>query len=176
MPGINLSRSAEQATELKKYNSFGRGAVSILIVLILVIAAWIGIVSYEKKLVAEIDGIASDIAAKRGSFSSSDVDDVTDFQFRLEILRAGLRERVSPASMLGSIEGLLLPGIVLSKYSFDASTRIISISGKADTLGIIAKQMVLAKRVPELAGLSVDELSSDKDGKFSFSFSIKLTQ
>lgn len=176
MPGINLSRSAEQATELKKYNSFGRGAISIIIVLVLVVAAWIGIVSYEKKLVAEVEGIASDIAAKRGAFSGSDVDDVADLQFRLEILKAGLQERVSPASMLGSMEGLLLPGIVLSEYSFDALTRVISVSGKADTLGIIAKQMVLIKRVPEFSGLSVDTLSRNGDGKFDFSFSIGLSR
>ncbi len=174
MPGINLSRSAEQATELKKYNSFGRGAVSIIIVLILVIAAWIGIASYEKRLVAEVEAIASDAATKRGAFSGSDVDDVADLQFRLEILKAGLRERVSPAAMLGSIEGLLLPGIVLSEYSFDAPKRMITVSGKADALGTIARQMVLVKRVPEFSGLSVDTLSRDEDGKFEFSFSIEL--
>lgn len=176
MPGINLSRSAEQATELKKYNSFGRGAVSIIVVLILVIAAWIGISSYEKKLVAEVDRIASDVATKRGAFSSSDVDDVADLHFRLEALKAGLKERVSPASMLGSIEGLLLPGIVLSEYAFDAEAKTVSVSGRADTLGMIAKQMVLIKRVPEFAGLSVEALSREEDGKFEFTFSVSLSQ
>ncbi len=174
MPGINLSHSAEQANELRGRNSFGRGAVSIVVILLLSIAAWGGISFYEKKLMAEVDGIASEVAAKRGAFSGADVDDVADFQFRLEILKNGLKERVSPAGMLGSVEGLLLPGIRLTEYSFDAKEKTVSLTGEADALGTVAKQLVLIKRMPEFAGLSVDSLSREESGIFEFGLSIAL--
>lgn len=176
MPGMNLSRSAEQSTELKKYRSFGRGAVSIVAMLLLMVAVWFGITSYEKKLVAEVAAITSDIAEKQGGFSGSDVDDVADFQFRLEILKEGLENRVSPAGMLGSIEGILLPGIRLTEYAFDAKEKTVSLTGEADALGTVAKQMVLIKRIPEFSELSVDSLSRDDEGTFQFSLSIGLSR
>lgn len=175
MPGINLSRSAEQAAELKKYDSFGRGAISILVILALTLAAWGGIAYYERQLSAEIGGIVSEISAKRGVFSGVDVDDVADFQFRLEILKAGLKEQVSPAGMLGSVEGLLLPGVVLEKYSFDAEKKTVSLSGEADALGTIARQMVLMKRMPGFSGLSMNSLSREDGGMFTFDLSIALS-
>jgi len=175
MPGINLSRSAEQATELRGRNAFGRGAVSIVVILLLSIAVWGGVSFYEKKLVAEVDSIASEIVTKRGVFSGTDVDDVADFQFRLEILKDGLRDRVSPAGMLGSIEELLLPGIRLTEYSFDAEKKTVSLIGEADALGTVAKQLVLIKRMPAFSGLSVDSLTrSEESGIFEFGLSIEL--
>jgi hypothetical protein len=175
MPGINLSRSAEQSAELKKYDSFGRGAISILAILALTLVAWGGIAYYERNLSAEIDGIVSEISEKRGVFSSIDVDDVADFQFRLEILKTGLKEQISPAGMLGSVEGLLLPGVVLGKYAFDAEKKAISLSGKADALGTIARQMVLMKRIPGFSGLSMNSLSREEGGAFEFDLSIALS-
>jgi hypothetical protein len=176
MPGINLSRSAEQATELKKHDSFGRGAVSVVIVLVLALAAWGGVSYYGKKLSAEIDGVTSEIDSKKGVFSSADIDDVADFHFRLEIVKAGLGGRISPAGMLGSVEELILPGVRLTEYSFDATAKEIVFAGEADTLGTIAKQMVIVKRIPQFSGLSVDSISRTEDGKFEFGFSISLVR
>lgn len=176
MAGINLSHSAEQASELKQHSVFGRGAIIIVVILLLTLAAWGGISFYEKKLVAEVDGIASEIASKRGAFFGADVDDVADFQFRLDILKAGMNDRVSPAGMLGSVEELLLPGIRLTEYSFDAAKKEVVLDGDADTLGTIAKQMVLIKRMPGFSNLSVKSLSRADDGKFEFGFSVLLSR
>ncbi len=177
MPGINLSHSSvEQAAELKKYDSFGRGAVTIVAILLLVLAAWGGVVFYGKKLSAEMDGIVAEIATKRGAFSGADVDDVADFQFRLEVLKAGLKERVSPAGMLNSIEELLLPAVALTGYSFDAKEKEISLAGEADALGTIAKQMVLLKRTSGFSGITVNSLSREDSGRFKFDLSVAVSR
>jgi hypothetical protein len=176
MPGINLSHSAEQASELKRSHSFGRGAVSVIGIFALALAVWGGVSFYEKKLVAEVDAVAAEIVSKKGAFSGADVDDVADFQFRLEILESELNGLVVPASMLGSIEGLLLPGVVLTEYAFDAATKSITLIGKTDSFGTIARQMVLIKRMPDFSGLSVKSLSRDKDGVIRFDFSVALSR
>jgi len=177
MPGINLSHASEQSVELKKYDSFGRGALSIALILIFSVAAWGGIVYYEKKLTAEIGTISDKIAEKQGAFSSADVDGVADFKFRIDILKAELsEERVSPARLLGSIEELLLPGIRLSSYSFSSNEagRTVSLIGEADSLGTVAKQMVIIKRMPGFSSVLVDSLSREENGTFKVGISMVI--
>lgn len=176
MPGINLSRSTEQAS-IKEQHSFGRGAISIIGVLLLLLAAWFGTDFYGRQLSSEIDAIDREISSKRNVFSGADVDDVADIQFRINILESALKRPIPPIVTLRAVETLLLPGIKLTKYAFDAELNTVSFSGEADTLGVLAKQMVLVKRIPDFSELSVNTIGQkEKSNAFTFEFSARLSQ
>ncbi len=174
MPGINLSQTAQQKTGIRKHAIFGKGLIAIIIVLLLAVAAWRGLAFWEQRIDGEIAAIEAETAKVRAGFGGEQADKVADFQFRLDTIGESFGDKVYPADMLRSLEGLMLSGVDLSEYSFDANKRTISIAGQVDSFLIIAQQMAILKRTPGFASLSVDSLEREETGKIGFRFSINL--
>lgn len=174
MPGINLSQTAQQKTGIRKHAIFGKGLITIIIVLLLAVAAWRGLVFWEQRIDGEIAAIEAETAKIRASFEENQADKAADFQFRLDIIGKSFAGKVYPADMLRSLESLMLAGIDLSEYGFDAKKRSISIAGQSDSFLTVAQQMAILKRTPGFASLSVESLEREETGEIGFSFSINL--
>lgn len=174
MPGINLSQTAQQKTDVRKHVIFGKGLIAITIVLLLAVAAWRGLVFWEQRIDGEIAVIDAETGKIRADFKGEQADKVADFQFRLDIIDRSFAGKIYPADMLRSLESLMIAGIDLSDYSFDAKKRSVSIAGQADSFLAAAQQMAILKRTPGFASLSVDSLDREETGKIGFRFSINL--
>lgn len=175
MPGINLSQSA-QKKEIEKYDSFGKGMYFTVGVLIFIVAIWVGLVFYEKKLVGSIVTIQGAINENRQYFSGNDLNDVADFQYRLDLISKNLDEQIYPSDMLRSLESVILPAVVLSQYEFDAKTSSVAIKGSADSFRSVVQQMVLMKRLPNFQSLSVKNVSHANSGGVDFEFLLTLSK
>lgn len=175
MPGINLSQSA-QKKEVEKYNTFGRGLASVVGVLGLALAVWGGLVFYEKRLSEEVANIQSTIEENRRHLSGDEVNKVADFQNRLDLIAKNLDGQTLPAEMLRSMEGVILPGIVLTRYEFDSDASSLSVDGSADSFRTVAQQMVLMKRLPDFQSLSVKNVTRADAGGVEFEFLLALSK
>lgn len=174
MPGINLSQTAQQKTGVRKHAIFGKGLIAIVIVLLLAVAAWRGLVFWENRIDGEIAAVEAETAKVRIGFGGEQADRVADFQFRLDSIAGSFKDKVYPADMLRSLESLMIAGIDLSEYGFDAKKRTITLAGQSDSFLAVAQQMAILKRTPGFASLSVDSLERKETGKIGFKFSINL--
>lgn len=174
MPGINLSQTAQQKTDIRRHPILGKGLIAIIVVLLLAVAAWRGLLFWESRINKEVEGIEAETAKIRVDFDGEQADQVVGFQFRLDSIAQSFVNKTYPADMLRSLESLMLGGIDLSEYSFDAQKQSITITGQSDSFLAVAQQMAILKRTPGFDELAVDSLKREETGKISFTFSINL--
>lgn len=171
---MNLSQNSQQPSALKKHPVFGKGLIVIIIVLILSLAAWQGLAYWERRIDAEIGATATRIQETQASFAGKQADEVADFQFRLDAIDKSFFGKVYPGKMLRETEGMILPGVDLSEYSFDKEKGAVTIGGEADSFLLVAQQMVLMKKMSDFSSISVDELKREENGKIGFRLLVTL--
>ncbi len=176
MPGMNLSQNAQQPSALKKHPIFGKGLIAIIIILILSLIAWQGLAYWERRIDTEISDITARITETQASFGGKQADEVADLQFRLDAIEKSFSGKVYPGEMLRGLEGVILPGIDLSEYSFNKEKGSITIAGEADSFLLVAQQMVLLKKMSDFSAISVDKLKREENGKISFNLLATLNQ
>lgn len=171
MPGINLSQSAMQSEQghseihgIHLSSQFIGSAVAVLFAL----AAWGGLTYYDGRLQSEIDVMTESINAKNSGFSGEDVDRVADFSLRTGLLDTNLKGKIDPSALLISLQNVMFDSIVLSDYSYDQKSGLITIGGNAESFRSLARQLVAFRKLPGFKSLSIGHTSREDDGKITF--------
>ncbi|NTW29859.1 MAG: hypothetical protein HGA33_01100 [Candidatus Moranbacteria bacterium] len=170
MPGMNLAQSAQQG-KMGSGKRVGPGLLFLLSVVVAVVVIWAALAIYERMLSAGISEIESRIVERRESLSPGKVDQVTDFHFRIERIAEDRHADFGLVESLDSIEKLILPGVTLSEYSYDAEKSTIRLRGEADSFRTVVQQMTVFKKTATLSALSVPSLERNDAGRVDFSFS-----
>lgn len=176
MPGMNLAQSAQQKGG--KMSGIGRGLIFLVTIAGVMAAIWGGLLFYEGQLSRGISDAGTRINQVRTDMTQSKVDAVTDFQFRIESVAKNItavwKNSTEVSDLLGSVESNILPGIALSRYSFNADQRTVEMAGEADSFRAVVQQMTVFKKMPGLNSLSVSKLERNSAGRIDFSFSMNF--
>jgi hypothetical protein len=173
MPGMNLAQPSQQQKSVMG-RKIGRGFIFLIAVVTILLAIWGGLSYYDSRLSGEIGDLSARIVGNRQGMSQDKIDAVTDFQFRMDAVIAGQKVVVDPERLLNLVEGNILPGVILSEYSFDAASRKIELKGEADSLRSVVQQLTVLKKMPEVGNLSVPSIERNDKGLIGFTFTITL--
>lgn len=178
MSGMNLSQSAQQRKENEGRKGVGQGLLFLVAVIVIVAGIWGGLLFYENSLAADVVDMGARIQQEQTGMSLDKIDSVTDFQFRIQDIAADKgKNPVELTDLFGAVEGAVLPGVTLSKYSYDAEAKTVELGGEADSLRTVVQQVaVLKKKMPGLGTFSVPKIERNGSGRISFSFSLSLGQ
>ncbi|NTW13955.1 MAG: hypothetical protein HGA31_02915 [Candidatus Moranbacteria bacterium] len=173
MPGINLSQSVQRKEEEKKVKrSSWTGTVLMSAVLILSLVVCGGLYWYDSSLTSENEGTLRLIEEERANIPQDKVDQVADFQFRIENISDSFKLTTHPERTLSLLEANILPEVVLSTFTFDKTKGTVILAGEANEYRNVVQQMTALKKSPQVSSLSVDNLGRNENGKVSFSFSL----
>lgn len=171
---MNLAQASQQQQKTSVGIHVGRGLLFLFVMLAVVLSVWGGLAYYESLLSGEVDSLSAQITDERQGMSQDKIDAIVDFQFRMDDIVAEQGSSVDPEKLLGSIEKAILPGIVLSEYSFNDASRKVQMSGEADSFRTVVQEMTILKKMPEIEAISVPSLKHNDKGLIVFSFVIKL--
>jgi hypothetical protein len=173
MPGINLSQSVQRKEEEQKVKrSSWTGTIIMSAVLVLTLAVCGGLYWFDQSLTSENENTKRLIDEEKANIPQEKVDQVADFQFRIENIRDSFKMTTHPERTLSLLEANILPEVVLSTFSFDKAKGTVILSGEANEYRNVVQQMTALKKSPQVSSLSVDNLGRNENGKVRFSFSL----
>jgi len=178
MPEMNLAQRTDR-NNVGWRRWFGKGALFLVVVSVAAIALWQGLLFYERVLADRIAAKDIEISDAIASISQEDINKIADFQFRLDGVSTGLARQASvgnPAELLGTVEKVVVPGVRLVSYSYDAGTGTIGIDGEADSFRSVVQQMVAFKSEPGYETLSVSDIGRNESNRVTFSFSVAFSR
>ncbi len=139
MANINLVTDKENTKVL------GTGTGALLVAFFVVAMIYAGMVFYGNKLDADLIAVKDDYTNKFNIFSIGDSKRVLDFQNRLKISDKLLATERDNGKDLANIEDVMIAGVYLNSYSYDAQTKSIKIDCYADSYDTVAKQILSFK-------------------------------
>lgn len=175
MPGINLSQSVQRKEEEKKVKrSSWTGTLLMSAVLVLSLVVCGGLFWMDRSLTSENDETQRLIDQEKASVPQEKVDQVADFEFRIENIRDSFKRTTHPERTLSLLEANILPDVVLSTFSFNKIKGTVVLSGEANEYRSVVQQMTALKKSPQVSSLSVDNLDRNENGKVNFTFSMVM--
>lgn len=139
MANINL------VTDGKNQKTIGSGIVSLSAVLFLVLAVYASLLFYGKNLEKKTVDLKADYDNKRSSVVVGDSKKILDFQNRLIVARESMTEERSAKQDLEKVEELIVTGTRLNAYTYDESTKAITLDCYASDYDTVAKQILSFK-------------------------------
>ncbi|NTW15296.1 MAG: hypothetical protein HGA38_02885 [Candidatus Moranbacteria bacterium] len=171
MPGMNLAQSAQGTGRHAGLPHIGSGLLFLVGVVVAVVVVWGGLSVYEGILTDGIAEAESRIERERADMPQGKIDQIADFQLRIDRIAAE-SEPFDASKLLDSFGEQILPGVVLTNFSFDAVTKVANVEGEADSFRTVAQQMTAFKKLDNINELTAPSLERNEQGRISFSFSV----
>lgn len=173
MPGINLSQSVQKKEEERKEKrSSITGTLLMSAVLVLTFAVCGGLYWYDQLLSSDNGETERLIREEKSNIPQDKVDQVADFQFRIENIRDSFAKTTHPEQILSLLEASILPEVTLSSFTFENKKGTVILTGEANEYRNVVQQMTALKKSPKVSSLSVESLGRNENGKVNFSFSM----
>lgn len=172
MVGLNLSQPSlqdvERETAQRKKNSFNLGLALSIGFLVLVFLVW-GILYYLLGSVDRQVATADDmLSASTSSFRGDAIDKILAFDDRLHLINKGLAAGLDPKSQLDFLENLMVQGVSLDSYEYDAEARVIKIKAHASNIRSIAEQLMSFQNEKSLTKVQSEGVNRDQEGRLTF--------
>lgn len=168
---MNLAQSAQGAGKHSGFPHIGSGLFFLIGIVATVVAVWGGLSVYEGMLTSGIAQTESRIEQERADMPQGKIDQVADFQFRIDqVVAEG--ESFDASRLLDSFGGQILPGVALTSFNYDAATKVADVEGEADSFRTVAQQMTAFKKLDAVSELTAPSLERSESGRVSFSFSV----
>lgn len=175
MVSINLSQSGEQRKHEQTRGTFDKRFVVSVSILILVFGVLFGLRAYGDYLdnqITMVDGQTREITAQ---FSGESVTRISDFQKRLDIIAEKLKDSQKNAQgSFGIVESLMIPGITLTSYSYNAEEKSLVLKAITDDFQKIAQQVMSFKSNSSVTNTFVKNAKRGTDGLIGFELSVGL--
>lgn len=169
MAGLNLSHLRDEERAEQKSRGFFNVSTSISIaVLVLAGAAFGGLRWYIGSLDKEIAAVDSVIEKSAGQIRGDRVDRVADFDARVAFFSNRKGEFLEPQEILKKLEGVMVPGVVLTEYAYASDSETSLISGTTDDFRKLAEQMLRLKSEAIFGRVTVDELTRGDGNQILF--------
>ncbi|NTW46458.1 MAG: hypothetical protein HGB18_05475 [Candidatus Moranbacteria bacterium] len=174
MPGMNLAHSSQDSDKIRTGFHVGPGLLFLIGIVTAVVLAWGGLSVYEGILTKSLEETDSRIASEQEGMPQAKIDQVADFHYRLARISDDGKDSDDAREVLDMFGSRILPGTVLSDFSFDSETRTVRIQGEADSFRTAAQQMTAFKGIDGLRELKVPGLDRNDRGTVSFRFTASL--
>lgn len=168
MAELNLSQSMGHDKEPKAQHFFDMGFVVSGGIFLLVILGWGGLRFYMNSLDKKVAALDAVVVTNTSELQGEAVNRVTDFDDRMSQLAKNLAENTDPAEQLRSVEGLMVPKVVLTQYEYNKDEQVITFSAKTSDFRFIAEQIMSLKSGKDFSTVTVDAIGRDADGNIIF--------
>lgn len=173
MMNLNLKTQDEINNEKVKWGKMLPLAMLILVIILLIYA---GFIFYTKKINQEISTTKEAYSRKLEDLKSGNAKSVFDFQNRLSESEKIIANNLNPYDSLKEIEKVMIPGVYLSSFQFDAGIRKVILECIASNYNDVSKQIFSFKKSSFFSDVFAGEtsISPDEEGKISFKVELKI--
>lgn len=171
---IDLNLKTQEEIDKGKIK-WGKTLPFALLVLILIILIYMGLSIYTIKI-NEKTNLTRDIYnQKLEDIKSGNAKNVFDFQNRLNESKKIVEGNINPSDSLKEIEKVMIPGVYLFSFQFDAENRKISLESVAFNYNDVSKQILSFKKSAYFSDVSAGETNvSPEGGKINFKVDLKI--
>jgi hypothetical protein len=173
MVNINLAENEYDQKE-KTGRLYNTGALALLFVLIVLVAAFFWLDYSTKSVEGKITATNAQYAQERSNLVKSANRDVIDFQNRLDIAGNLVAQRNAGVESLPAVEKAFVSGASATSLTYDQTKNSVDVAGVADTYEIMAKQLLSFKQSDYFSGATVGKTSLDQNGKVVFDLSLNI--
>ncbi len=168
-PGIpNLPKMGNYVADSKWLLVFS------ILILIVVVVIWTGLFFYDKSLSSEKDTLDQKMAELKKTEDKEMVTKIISLENSLNLVKGLLVAHVYPSKIFAFLEELTLSNVVWEDFSFNAAGTEILLDGRAQTLSVVAKQILVFEGDERVSSVSVSGAQLDQAGGVSFSAKINL--
>lgn len=151
------------------------GNLVIFIILVLVIAAYVGLIVGKNILDKNIQSAQATYSTDTAKFSQDSAKTVVDVQNRLSASQNLVNKGKDSADLFSLLEKDIVPGAYINEYKFDDATNTITLSGTADNYNTVAKQVLSFKSDSAFASVFGGQSTLDQTNNvINFTVILKL--
>lgn len=143
-----------------------------LIILFAVVFIWLGLFFYNRSLDKEQEILFQKMEQLKKEENKEMVNKIISMEKGLKSAKGLLAAHTYPSNIFGFLERLTFANVAWEKFDFDAEGLESSLSGRAQTYNVIAKQILVFQSEPAIANISVSGVQLDQNGGVSFSAKI----
>jgi Tfp pilus assembly protein PilN len=141
----NLNLATGTGEETRGPRLFNKSFVLSLVILILVLAIWGGLIAGQKYLDSKLAAAQTQYQSGYQKFLAGNAKEVADFNNRLQIANALLKNRADMGVYLSAMEKDLVPPAYLTSFKYDDTKNTLTVDGVADNYNTVAKQILSFK-------------------------------
>ncbi len=171
MPGVNLSQPVAEEEEVKRSRGFfDTGIIVSLVLLALSGSVWGGMRLYLGSLDKKIATLDETLSANAERLKGEGVNRVADFDARVTYYAEHRDGLTDPRDILRRLESVMVPGIVLTSFTYDNQARTSIIAGRSEDFRKMAEQILSLKAEKIFSQVVVDRIERDDKDRITFVF------
>ncbi|MFA6160064.1 MAG: hypothetical protein WC678_03175 [Parcubacteria group bacterium] len=171
MPNINL---ATENVPRGSSNSIGKGLLSVIIILILVIVLYGALLFVNSQLSSKTKAVQDEYDLEYQKFLSGNGNEIIDFKNRSDVAEKIIAENKSMAEIMSHIESSMLSSVYLNSLKYDKTSKTISLLCVGDNFQTVAKQILSFKQDNYFSAVIPSRNSIDTKNNNKLNFSIDL--
>jgi len=169
MIDINLHQAVEKDLKIsRRKNIFKSGSFISFSLLALVVVLFGAIKLYQKTLETKEVMLTQMKSKELASFDAGTVNDLTDFQKRLDSISFNLENKDNPDEITKIVESLMVEGASLNSLSYDDMDKKIELEVVADSFRLAANQMLSLKKSGLFSNVLINDSSRNEVGQAIF--------
>ena len=171
MPGVNLSQAVAEEEEVKRPRGFfDTGIIVSLVLLALSGSVWGGMRLYVGSLDKKIAALDETLSSNTERLKGEGVNRVADFDARVAYYSENKDALTDPRDVLRRLESVMVPGVVLTNFTYDHQARMSIIAGRSDDFRKMAEQILSLKAEKIFSQVVVDRIERDDKDRITFVF------
>jgi len=173
MANLSLTNANEEIRETSKSSIMNLGTTVLFILLILILAAYGGMVLWKINIDKNTEEVKNFYQAELDKFSGNQAKTVADISHRADVAKEVLGTEFNTPDYLSKIEKLIIPGVFLKSYEYSDETKSIILLGLSDNYNNIAKQILAFKSAEDFSSVTGGKTQFDSENK-KIEFTIEL--
>ncbi len=170
MPNINDVRS-----EIPVFIPWRFFVFSLSLVIAIVAINFFIVLVYQPTFEKSKQDVEKQIEDKKIAFEQTDRQKISSIYSKLYFLNAALPNHLLASPLFTLLEKNTLPEVVFNSFSFNTEKSSLVLSGDADALQTLVKQVFIFESLKEVAGVSLTSAALNKlTNRFEFTFNLAL--
>ncbi len=169
MSGVNLSQTIEEEESSTKLGFFDASVVVSLLVLLISGLVWGGIRFYNSSLDKKMVQLDEALNANTERIRGDHIDRIADFDARIAYFSNSQEELSEPRDILKALEGVMVSGIILTKFEYDHEQHASIMTGTADDFKRLAEQILRLKSEKLFSQVRVERIERNDKNRIVFS-------
>lgn len=169
MVDINLHEAAEKELKIKKTDSIFKSSSFISFSLLAVVLVIFGItILYQNSLKSKKAALVQQKEAELASIDKDAMNELVDFQERIDSIGKNLENKSSPKNTLDAVEKLIVKGVFLNRLAQDGDEGMMEVEAVTDSFKVAASQMLSLKKSGMFSDVRIVSSGRDDSGRVVF--------
>ncbi|MEX1026810.1 MAG: PilN domain-containing protein [Candidatus Paceibacterota bacterium] len=133
------------------------------LILLLVLAGWVGLELYTNNLEEQIDARQQTLAVERATLNTRAVEEILRADRRMKLADAVLQQHIAPSAILRELEQRTVDGLRYTTLSYEQdgprADGVLTLEGEAHNFATVVVQADLFKQSPLFSGVAFSDLN-----------------